>query len=91
MEAPMRLLSKIIWIVPALVVMATPAVAQVDADLAKRCRTLMLRAHPVEMYGLTGSAAAQRSYFDQCIQRQGDMSEADSRQNRPQSTVGQGH
>jgi hypothetical protein len=89
----MRVFSKLIWVVPALVMTATsPAPAQVDADLAKRCRTLMLRAHPVEMYGMTGSAAAQRSYFDECIRKQGDMSEAaDSRKNVPQSTVGQGN
>lgn len=90
----MRMLSKMILVVaPALVVTTmSPVLAQIDADLAKRCRTLMLRAHPVEMYGSTGSAAAQRSYFDQCIRQQGDMSEAAaSRGSQPQGTVGQGN
>jgi hypothetical protein len=89
----MPALSKIIWTVPALVVIATlPALAQVDADLAKKCRTLMIRAHPVEMYSPTGSAAVQRAYFDQCIRNQGDMSQAStSRESGPRSTVGQGN
>ena len=52
---------------------ATPSRAAVSADLAKKCRAMMVEAHPSQFYGATGTAAAQRDYFKQCISRQGRM------------------
>src|SRR4051794_2202684 len=46
---------------------ATPSRAAVSADLAKKCRAMMVEAHPSQFYGATGTAAAQRDYFKQCI------------------------
>ena len=34
---------------------------------------MMVEAHPSQFYGATGTAAAQRDYFKQCISRQGRM------------------
>ena len=65
------------WIAIALcaaaVAAAPSAHAQITADLAKQCRAMMLKAHPTQMYGATGSAAAQRDYYQDCIRRQGKM------------------
>jgi hypothetical protein len=63
---------------------ATPLRAGISADLAKRCRAMMITAHPTQVFGPTGTAAVQRSYFRQCISRQGRMDDAQP------STTGQG-
>jgi hypothetical protein len=62
----------------AIMAIAPSAHAQISADLARQCRTMMLKAHPTEMYGTTGSAAAQREYFQDCIKRQGRMDDRGS-------------
>jgi hypothetical protein len=63
---------------------ATPLRAGISADLAKKCRLMMIAAHPTQMFGTTGTAAVQREYFRQCISRQGRMDDAEP------STTGQG-
>ena len=63
---------------------ATPLRAEISADLAKKCRAMMVTAHPTQMFGTTGTAAVQRDYFRQCISRQGRMDNAEP------STTGQG-
>jgi hypothetical protein len=62
---------------------ATPLRAEISADLAKKCRSLMVKAHPTQMFGTTGTAGVQRDYFRQCISRQGRMDNAEP------STTGQ--
>ena len=62
----------------ATVAIAPSAHAQISADLARQCRAMMVRAHPTELYGTTGSATAQREYFQDCIRRQGQMDERGS-------------
>ena len=57
---------------------APSAQAQITADVARQCRTMMLKAHPTTMYGRTGSAAAQREYYQDCIKRQGKMDDSGS-------------
>jgi hypothetical protein len=57
-------------------VIVAPARAQVSADLAKKCRAMMVKAHPTMMYGASGTAALQREYFSECIKRQGKMDDA---------------
>lgn len=54
-------------------VAATPSSASISVELAKKCRAMMVQAHPTELYGRTGTAALQRSYFAECIARQGKM------------------
>jgi hypothetical protein len=63
---------------------ATPSHAAISADLAKKCRAMMVEAHPSQFYGATGTAAVQRDYFKQCISRQGRMDKAEP------TTTGQG-
>ena len=92
----MRNILKISWVALMLVVgvtAAVPANAQISAELAKKCRALMIKAHPVELHGPSGSAAAQRAYFQECIRQQGNMPEAEhgDRASSPRSTTtGQG-
>lgn len=57
---------------------ATSAQAQITADVARQCRAMMLKAHPTMMYGRTGSAAAQREYYQDCIRRQGKVDDGGS-------------
>ena len=57
---------------------APSAQAQISADVARQCRAMMLKAHPTMMYGRTGSAAAQRDYYQDCIKRQGKMDDGGS-------------
>jgi hypothetical protein len=37
------------------------------AELAKTCRALAIKAHPTQRAGKTGSAQAQRDYFQDCV------------------------
>ena len=70
---------------------ATPVNAQISAELAKKCRALMIKAHPTEVYGPTGSAAPQRAYFKECISRQGNMSDTKASGHPQPSTTGSGN
>ena len=54
---------------------AAPAGAGISAELAKTCRAMMVKAHPTQQFGSTGTAALQRAYFGQCLSRQGRMDE----------------
>lgn len=47
--------------------------AGISGDLAKKCRALMVKAHPSILFGRTGTAAAQRAYFAECVRREGNM------------------
>ena len=71
---------------------ATPLHAAISAQLAKTCRAMMIKAHPLEVFGPAGSAAAQRDYFAECVSRNADMPKADDHKaaaGQP-STSGQG-
>ncbi|HEY4982324.1 MAG TPA: hypothetical protein VII24_10385 [Pseudolabrys sp.] len=67
----MRTWIRIIVIAAAGMAAAVPVRAEISADLAKNCRAMMAKAHPTQMYGASGTAALQRDYFRQCINRQG--------------------
>ena len=85
----MRDFSSKSWFVLALVLgftAAAPVHAQISVDLAKKCRSLMIKAHPTELYGATGSAGLQRAYYQKCISQQGQMPEA-----AQGTTTGQGN
>ena len=64
--------------------------AAISADLAKKCRALMLKNHPTELFGESGTAAAQRAYFADCVRR-GQSDSGGSATAPPPSTTGQGH
>lgn len=74
----MRYSHRIIWFT-VLFTLATIATAPVHAgisvELAKKCRALMVKAHPTILFGPTGTAAAQRAYFAECVRRSGNMPE----------------
>jgi hypothetical protein len=72
----------------AVVTAAAPAQAQISESLAKQCRDMMIKAHPTELYGQTGTAARQRDYFQLCIKRQGKM-DSDSEPTTTGSGAGQ--
>jgi hypothetical protein len=36
----------------------------------------MVKAHPTELYGPTGSEVVHRAYFQECISQKGEMPEA---------------
>ena len=68
----MKILSRIIPVAFAVLFVAVePATAQISSALAKKCRALMVKAHPTELYSSTGSAASQRAYFQKCVSQQG--------------------
>ena len=55
--------------------MASPAsAAPPSAELAKKCRELMVKAYPPVPAGTAkGNAQAQRAYFQKCIANNGNM------------------
>ena len=61
----------------AIVVPAANAPAfAVSADLAKKCRDMAIKAHPFKVAGAkAGTAAAERSYFNDCVAKGGNMPE----------------
>ncbi len=67
-------------LVPLMLNGLSPARAEITAELANKCRGLMVKAHPTTMYGSTGSAGAQRAYFKECLSRNGDMPEPAAQQ-----------
>ena len=70
----MRTWTRIIVLAAAGMAAAAASVrAEINVDLAKNCRAMMAKAHPTQMYGASGTAALQRDYFRQCINRQGKM------------------
>jgi len=50
-------------------------VAPINAELARKCRALSIKAHPTERAGTTPYAQAQREYFQDCIAKRGNMPE----------------
>jgi hypothetical protein len=51
---------------------ASPAAA-VSADLAKKCRQMAVKAHPREVAGTNPYAQAERSFFRECVSKNGQM------------------
>jgi hypothetical protein len=55
-----------------LLLSASPAFA-ITVELAKKCRTLAIAAHPTQLAGASAYAAAQRDFFNQCVAKNGDV------------------
>ena len=48
--------------------------APINAELAKTCRALAIKAHPTQLTGSsTASGQAQRDYFKECVAKRGNM------------------
>ena len=58
---------------------AAPLHAAITPQLAKTCRAMMIKAHPTEVFGPDGSAAAQRHYFAECVVRNAEMPKANAK------------
>jgi hypothetical protein len=56
---------------------ASPAVA-ISVDLAKKCRDMAIKAHPMTLPGTTPFAAAEREFFRACVSKNGNMSNTDT-------------
>jgi hypothetical protein len=67
----------------ALIVLFTtvgPAAA-ITVELAKKCRQMAINSHPPPIPpGNKAYAEAERSYFQECVKKNGDMREGDSPQ-----------
>jgi hypothetical protein len=61
--------------VAMMVCVAGEPASAITAELAKKCRSLALKAYPYKLVGQPGpgNAQAQRSYFSQCVAKQGNM------------------
>ena len=58
---------------------STQPAAALTAELAKLCRSMAIKAHPTARPGTAGgSAAAQRAYFQKCVENDGKMPEGAS-------------
>jgi len=57
------------------VLAATSTANAISADLAKKCRDMAIKAHPYKYPGEkgAGTAQAERSYFSDCITKDGNM------------------
>jgi hypothetical protein len=55
----------------------------ISVDLAKKCRELAITAHPPARAGTTAYAQAERDYFRECVEKNGDMPEPPERKPPP--------
>ena len=60
----------------------SPAVA-ISAELAKKCRDMAIKAHPMTLPGTTPYAAAERDFFRVCISKNGNMTNTDTEKAPP--------
>lgn len=58
-----------------MVCVAGKPASAITVELAKKCRSLALKAYPYKLVGERGpgNAQAQRSYFSECVAKQGNM------------------
>jgi hypothetical protein len=61
---------------------ASPAVS-LSVELAKKCREMAVKAHPMTLPGTKPYAAAEREFFRVCVSKNGDMSNTDSEKGPP--------
>jgi len=77
MAATLRRVGALILIIACALPAAKPAPA-LTAELAKKCRSLALKAQPYRRAGTAkGTAQAQRDYYRECIAKEGKMDGAD--------------
>lgn len=55
-------------------VCASQSASAITADLAKKCRSMALKAHPsVRVGSKAGTAKAQQDYYRACVAKNGNM------------------
>jgi hypothetical protein len=76
--------------VAALTAAAERPARAITVELAKKCRAMAIKAHPYKMPGVPGqgTGAAERTFFNDCIARGGNM--PDENASGGQSGAGQG-
>ena len=74
----------------AIGIAAPKPAAAISVELAKKCRALALQAHPYRLPGVKGpgTAAAERSYYAECVAKGGNMPQSKPNTNKGQ-TAGQ--
>ena len=65
-----------------LLLTAQPSAA-ISADLAKKCRQLMIKAHPPHPFSKSHSAEMERTYFKKCIANGGNMPDLSDERHSP--------
>jgi hypothetical protein len=77
MAAILRRLGALILIIACALPASMKPAPALTAELAKKCRSLALKAQPQRRAGIAkGSAQAQRDYYHECIAKEGNMEEA---------------
>ena len=78
MAAILRRLGALILIIACALPASMKPAPSLTAELAKKCRSLALKAQPPRRAGTAqGTARAQRDYYHECIAKEGNMEEAD--------------
>lgn len=69
-----KVLAAVIFAAAVMSATVMPAAA-ISVELANKCRSLALKAHPYKLPGEpgAGSAQAEREYFNECVARGGNM------------------
>jgi hypothetical protein len=52
---------------------AAPPAAAISVELAKKCRDMAIQTHPPAPAGTSPYAAAERTFFTNCIAKNGEM------------------
>ena len=58
----------------------------ISVDLAKKCRALAIKSHPPTRAGTAPYAHAERDYFRECVDKNGDILEPPERKPPPAKT-----
>lgn len=58
----------------------------ISVELAKKCRALAINSHPPTRAGTAPYAQAERDYFRECVDKNGDMPEPPERKPPPAKT-----
>lgn len=73
----------IILPIQILTLSVAPPAAAISADLAKKCREMAIHAHPPAPAGTSPYAAAERTFFADCISKNGQMKDNTPPPNAP--------
>jgi hypothetical protein len=73
MEKFLTALAALIVAVQLFLLGAVSPAAAISAELAKKCRDMAIKAHPMELPGAKPYAQAERDYFKTCVSNNGQM------------------
>jgi hypothetical protein len=76
-----ELATSVALVLIAMLLITAPASA-ISADLAIKCRSMAIKAHPQQQPGTArGYARAERDFFRLCVSKNGEMSDSDTQRN----------